>query len=426
MRSPLFSATAIILIVALLLGAFMFQEMVNETTISRIEPQPGEVEIRWNDREGVSERNLKNVAVASAEFGIELLSNLSVSKEGNILLSPLSIWLAMAMLYEGANGSTAEEIARVLHFPENKSLLRENINWFLENFGNHTENYTLKIANSLWVQEGFPVKERYIEILKEFYYAYFQLLDFRGAPEKARDIINGWIENETNGKIKNFFSPESITPATVAVLVNAIYFHGFWSYQFNESLTKKEPFYSSSGKIMVDMMHISEEFKYTEDHDTQVLEMPYKGGNFSMVIVLPKKSTLNISLKNLEKWRRELHLVKANVSFPKFKLDEKFSVKDILEGMGIREVFNPSADLSDMGPGGIFASDVFHETYISVDEKGTEAAAVTGIPIYSAIPPPLPHVEFRVDHPFLFIIEDRSTGAIFFMGWVDEPAACSG
>ncbi len=423
MRNGVISLLTITVIVALLIGAFVFQEaVINKFSTPQIISQPENMEIKWNENEGLSEENLKNVANASAIFGIELLKNLS-NKNGNILFSPLSIWLAMAMLYEGANGTTAEEIARVMHFPENKSLLRENINWFLENFANHSENYTLKIANSLWVQEGFPIKESYAEILKKYYYAYFQLLNFFKNPEYARKIINMWIENETNGKIKDFFPPESITSATVAVLVNALYFHGFWAHPFNGTRTNKEYFYAPSGKIMLDMMHISREFKYTEDNNTQILEMPYRGHNLSMLIVLPKTDVLNISLDNLEKWRQNLHSVDANVSFPKFTLDEKFSLKNMLEDMGIKSVFTPSANLSDMAPGGgIFASDVIHETYVSVDEKGTEAAAATGIPIPACMPPPLKYVEFRVDHPFLFLIQDRSTGAIFFMEWVEEPA----
>lgn len=428
MRSGIISLLTIMTILALLIGAFVFQEaVINKFSTPQLHtyqlnPQPENLEIEWNEKEGLSMENLKNVANASTIFGLELLENLS-DKGGNILLSPLSIWLAMAMLYEGANGTTAEEIAKVMHFPKNKSLLRENIRWFLENFANHTENYTLNIANSLWVQKNFPINERYVEILERYYRAYLQQLDFSANPEGARRTINLWIENETNGKIKNFFPKGSISPATVAVLVNALYFYGFWAHPFNETMTTKEYFYTPSGKVMVDMMHISREFKYTEDNDTQILEMPYKGHNLSMLVILPKTDMLNISLEKLEKWRRSLYSVEANVSFPKFTLDEKYKLKNILENMGIKSVFTSSADLSDMAPGGgIFASDVFHETYVAVDERGTEAAAATEIPIPSCMPPPLPHVEFKVDHPFLFLIQDRSTGAIFFMGWVENPA----
>ncbi|MCD6371011.1 MAG: serpin family protein [Thermoplasmata archaeon] len=425
MEEPIIPTFVIILIIGILIGVFISQEILTNKIQSNIslENTQEKKEIKWNDKGGVTEVNLKNVALASARFGINLLENLSESKKRNIIFSPLSIWLAMAMLYEGANGSTAEEIAKVMHFPENKSLLRENILWFLENFANHTENYTLEIANSLWAQEGFPIKEDYIRILQEYYYAYFQFLNFSTNPERARKIINTWIENETHGMIKDFFAPGEISPLTVAVLVNTLYFHGLWAHPFNETYTTQEYFYTPTQKIKVDMMHIYREFKYTEDEDAQVLEMPYRGGNLSMLVILPKNNnTLNLSIEMLERWRNNLCSMKVNVSLPKFKLDEKFSVKEALEAVGIKRVFEPIADLTDMGPGGLWASDVVHETKVIVNEEGTEAAAATGIPIPCAPPPPLPWVDFRANHPFLFLIQNRDTGAIFFMGWVEEPA----
>ena len=418
MNGRIISVVFITLIVALFIGAFVFQDAVINKFST---PQPiwhsGNIEIKWNEN-GLNEENLENVAKASTIFGLELLQNLS-EKNGNILLSPLSIWLAMAMLYEGANSTTAEEIAKVMHFPENKSLLRENINYFLKKFGNCSENFTLSIANSLWTQNGFPVRNEYVNILKNYYYAYFKLLNFIKDPEKARIIINSWVENKTMGKIKDFFPKDSITKSTVAVLVNALYFHGLWANPFNESETNKGDFHTPNGIVEVDMMHQLNSFRYAEDKDAQIVELPYNGTNLSMLVILPRGNTLNISLENLNKWRENLEMKRVEITFPKFKIDVKFSLKESLEAMGIREVFTGRADLSLISPqGGIFASNVYHETYVSVDERGTEAAAATGISVEYSIPPP--PVEFRVDHPFLFLIQDRSTGAIFFMGWVEE------
>ncbi len=412
------SAAMIMIVTAMLIATYIFQVSVVNKEISKIEPSPGNTKIVWRE-DGLSEENLKNVALASTIFGLELLQNMS-NKNENALFSPLSIWLAMAMLYEGANGTTAEELAKVMHFPTNKSLLRENVRWLLENFGNHTGNYTLKIANSLWVQDGFPVREKYKDILREYYLAHLQLLNFLQNPEEARNIINSWVENETNGKIRNFFPPNSITPSKVAVLVNAMYFYGLWAHPFNASKTDKEHFYTPSGKILIDMMHMSGYFNYTEDRETQVLELPYQGNELSMLIVLPKDKDVTISPEKIKEWKETLIPTKVYLSFPKFKLDEKFSLKTVLENMGIRSVFTPEANMSELSPqGDIFASDVFHETYVSVDEKGTEAAAATGVPVAASIA--LENVRFKVDHPFLFLIQDRNTGAIFFMGWIENP-----
>lgn len=424
MNKLIISTFIVLLISGTLIGAFLSQEILRDKIQANIslENTQGKIEIRWDDR-GVSEVNLKNVALASTYFGINLLENLSESKKGNIVFSPLSIWLAMAMLYEGANSSTAEEIAKVMYFPENKSLLRENINYFLKKFGICSENFTLSIANSLWAQNGFPVRDEYVNILKNYYYAYFKLLNFIKDPEKARIIINSWVENKTMGKIKDFFPKDSITKSTVAVLVNALYFHGLWANPFNESKTNKGDFHTPNGIVEVDMMHQLNFFRYAEDRDAQIIELPYNGTNLSMLVILPKGNTLNISIENLNKWRENLEMKRVDITFPKFKIDAKFSLKESLEAMGIREVFTARADLSLISPErGIFASDVFHETYVSVDERGTEAAAATGIPIEKTSIPS-PPVEFKANHPFLFLIEDRGTGAIFFMGLVEEPVS---
>ena len=203
------------------------------------------------------------------------------------------------------------------------------------------------------------------------------------------------------------------------MLVNALYFHGLWANPFNESETNKGDFHTPNGIMKVDMMNQLNFFRYAEDRGAQIIELPYNRTNLSMLVILPKGNTLNISMENLEKWRENLEMKRVNITFPKFKIDVKFTLKESLEAIGMREVFTPRADLSLISPqGGIFASNVYHETYVSVDERGTEAAAATGISVEYSIPPP--PVEFRVDHPFLFLIQDRSTGAIFFMGWVEE------
>ncbi len=419
------SALVTLLIIAIILGAFVFQVLIAPGELgppTHVNLNPNNQNMTWEN--GVTEKNLKNVAFASSNFALELLSHI-LNESDNTIISPLSIWLALAMLYEGARGTTAEEMRKVMYLPEDRQVLEENIHWFLENFGNQSENYALKIADALWVQQNFNIRQEYVHILQDYYNAYFQYLNFAGDPDGSRKIINSWVENHTNGKIKDLLPPGSINPETVSVLTNAIYFYATWRHPFNESLTNKEFFYTPHGKVLVDMMHKENVLKYTEDDDTQVLELPYRNSNLSMLVLLPKHNTLNLSFDKLVSYRKNLGDAEVNLSFPKFTLTTPtYSLKKPLEKMGLREIFEPSANLTGMFPyGGIFAEDVYHKAYISVDEKGTEAAAATGIPQAAAAPPPMPHVNFTVDHPFLFIIQDRNTGAIFFLGWVADPTA---
>ncbi len=415
MKRERVSATLTLFIIALLLGEFMVQ--VSSNNHSQLNLQPENISIEWEN--GVNEKNIENVAVASNNFGLELLSQI-IDPNNNTIISPLSIWLTLAMLYEGAGGKTADEMRNVLNLPENRSVTRENIHWFLENFERQNENYTLKIADALWVQQDFDIKEEYEQVLKDYYNAYLKALNFRDNPEKARSIINSWIENETNGKIKNLLGKGAINPFTVAVLTNAIYFHAAWLYPFNESLTDKEYFYTPKGKVLVDMMHLQSTLRYAEDKDARILELPYKGSNLSMLVVLPKGKTLNLTLEDLMRWRENLHSARVKLSFPKFTLHTGYSLKEPLEKIGMKDVFSYKSNFTGISPKeGLFPQDVYHKVYISVDEKGTEAAAATAIPIQiTAVMPP---INFVVDHPFFFIIQDRSTGAIFFMGWVANP-----
>ncbi len=422
MKPGKLSAVVSLIIIMLILGAFVFQVLLSpqETYSStlQINLQPESLNLTWS-YEGVNEENLRNVALASGNFGLALLSQI-FNVSNNTVISPLSIWLALAMLYEGARGNTAEEMQNVMYLPENKTILEGSIHWFLEKFGDEEENYTLSIANALWTQEGLDINKSYVQILQDYYNAYFQYLNFRYA-EKARSIINSWVENYTKGKIKNLLPQGSITPDTIAVLTNAIYFRAVWKYLFREQYTEVRAFYTPKGKVMVNMMHQYQNLRYTEDNDAQILELPYRNSNISMLIVLPKHVALNLSMDKIMAWRSSLRYVCANLSLPKFELSTSYKLKKPLERLGLGSVFTPSANLTGILPsGGIYAGNVYHKAYIAVRENGTEAAAATAIPIQKAISP-LPRVDFNVDHPFFFLIQDSKTGAIFFLGWVANP-----
>ena len=188
---------------------------------------------------------------------------------------------------------------------------------------------------------------------------------------------------------------------------------------FDSSLTKRGAFYTPEGKVSAWIMHMEGDFNYWENKDAQVLELPYKKSNLSMVIFLPKKRNMNITLDELMKWRMNLGIAYVNLSLPKFKFTSEYNLKDALSNMGMKQVFTHDANLTGISPEKpLWAEEVYHKGYVSVDEKGTVASGITGTPLAGGI---IPCVNFNANHPFFFTIQDRKTGAIFFMGWVANP-----
>ncbi|VVC02103.1 Serpin (serine protease inhibitor) [uncultured archaeon] len=343
------------------------------------------------------------------------------------------------MTYEGAKGKTAEEMASVLHFPKDLPAMRSGfqaINSYLNAPG---KDYRLSVANALWAEQGYAFLPAYLAAAESYYGGKATNLDFIGATEASRATINSWVENQTNGRIKDLIPQGAISSDTRLVLTNAIYFKGTWVEQFNEELTKEEDFRkSASSTVKAQMMHQEASFNYAENSQLQILQMPYAGtirheeygdiisaGNLSMVIVLPKNDDLSslensLSSQKLSEWQSQLQEQKVDVSLPKFKFESKYMMADDLKVMGMPTAFNPdAADFSGMdGTRDLFISQVIHQAYVDVSENGTEAAAATAVIMAATgmpVPQPAPPV-FRADHPFIFLIEDKGTGTILFMG----------
>ena len=361
------------------------------------------------------ERNANIAANAINLFALKLFENV---KGNNNVFSPLSIWIALAMAYEGAHGITAEEMRKALNFPENKTILRETIAYIMQNFAGG-KDYNLTLANSLWPDERYTINESYVNLVQDYYDAYVQRVDYE-KPEKAREIINSWVENCTHGRIKEMIPPNLLTPLIALVLSNAIYFNATWLEKFE--MTWIDTFYTPEGEIEIPMMHKTAEFGYAEDDEVKVLEMPYKGERFSMLIVLPKdmKSQPRITLERLDAWRRDMRESLVKVTLPRFTVERHYNLKKPLMSMGMRSAFHCDADFSGIGPY-LYMDFVLHDAYIKVTENGTEAAAATGVGMVLGITPY--EYEFNANHPFIFLIQDKDTGAIIFMGEVINPSS---
>jgi len=376
--------------------------------------------------------NAKIFADSSNQFAIDFYKNLKGTEAGNnIFISPYSISAAVAMAYEGANGTTADEIQKVFHFPSDKGSFKSSFAALYKALNPKDAKYILKTANSFWAQKDFSFLTSYLDTLKNYYSSSAFNVDFANAPEENRQIINKWVEDQTEKKIKDLFPEGTINAMTRMVLANAVYFKGKWTDPFDKKATENKNFTTDQNAIIqVPIMQKTENFLYAEDNKTQILTMPYEGDNLSMTILLPKDKKLNslensLSIDKLKGWKTNAQSQKVSVWLPKFNLTLSYNLGDNLAGMGMPSAFDSSAaDFSGMtGKKDLFIGVIVHKAFIDVNEEGTEAAAATGIGMAQSLAPkPEKIIDFHADHPFLFFIQDNITGSILFMGRINNPS----
>jgi serine protease inhibitor len=351
-------------------------------------------------------------------------------QSGNLFFSPESISTALAMAYAGARGETASEMAKTLHFTLPPEKLHPAMGALLRELNAPQEGYQLSVANALWAQHGYTFLDDFLKLLKNDYGAGLNQVDFKGSSETVRSTINQWVEQKTQDKIKDLLQPGSLRPDTRLVLTNAIYFKGNWQTQFDKAQTRDEDFHVSEGQTKTSpLMHREGGFNYFKGPSFQILEIPYKGKDLSMLVLLPDEigglASLEQALTNTQQWLRQLAPVsKVIVTIPKFKMTQQFELGATLGAMGMPAAFSGSANFSGMTGTRDFAiSQVIHKAFVDVNEEGTEAAAATAVTMRALAirvpdqPPPV----FRADHPFVFLIRDNRTESIFFMGRVADP-----
>ncbi|MCG6157480.1 serpin family protein [Rubinisphaera margarita] len=374
-----------------------------------------------------------HVVEGSNQFALDLYSQLA-SEDGNLFYSPGSISLALAMTYAGAAGETQTEMAETLHFPKDAEQLHQGMQ-VLQEFWRQPSKQTgveLRIANRLWGQENYEFLPEFQTVTRTNYGAELVELDFTKA-DTARQRINEWVAKQTEKKITELIPQGGLSPSAKLVLTNAVYFLGNWDSPFKADRTKKEPFHvAAEEKIDVDMMFQADSFQYGENDLLQVLELPYAERNFSMFVFLPRKvdglSKLEeqLTAENVRTWIEEVYREnEVQVHLPKFKTTSQFELGTILQQMGMSTAFKAeAADFTGMTGGrDLFISAVHHKAFVDVNEKGTEAAAATGVvmaPTSAPIEPEEPKV-FRADHPFVFAIRDNRTGMLLFVGRIINP-----
>ncbi len=377
----------------------------------------------------------QTVAQANNTFAFDLYARVH-NTNGNVFYSPSSLSTALAMTYGGARGTTAQEMAKVLHF----SLAPEQLHPAMAQWSQQlitpskAGNYQLSLANAIWLQSGAPFEQAYLDTMQKYYGTSLQLVNFKTQFEQARLSINAWVAERTEKKILNLIKPGMLSDETRLVLTNALYFLSDWADPFEKNATYPQDFHLQDGqKMKVDMMHQTQPMQYMETSDVQVLEKDYKGNDLSMVFILPKKkgalSQLSATWNNTvyEQWVSKLQTRKVEVCLPKFTFNTEYEMSKVLAAMGMPLAFSDQADFSGISRSmPLTISHVVHQAFVRVDEKGTEAAAATAVimkEVSAFVEPPL---VFNADHPFMVILRDKRSGSILFMGCVKEPAASQG
>ncbi len=373
------------------------------------------------------------VVSANLQFGLNLLAELKAqSEEPNLFFSPLSAQIALAMVLNGAENETYNEIASALGVAE-LSLEKTNTehNRLLTLLRSPDPEVKVNIANSLWAQQGFPLERPFVERLTRFYDAYAENLDFAGHPEGALARVNGWIEEKTEGLIPTLFQQGDFTPLTRVVLVNTLYFKGKWQNPFDKEATSETPFHLEDGTTKpVPMMRTSGKYPYLRGEGFQAVALPYGKGELRFYLFLPDEGhTLAEFLKSLtaERWRQwmaQFEMAEGDVGLPRFRIESSLPLNEPLKALGIQHAFEPNrADFSRMNRQHgreLYISKAVQKAIIQVDEEGTEAAAATGV-VVGITAMPAHRFSVIADRPFLFAIVHQPTGVVLFMGTVRAP-----
>lgn len=375
-----------------------------------------------------TETRVEALVAGNTAFAIDLYHQLRAA-EGNLFFSPYSISIALAMTYAGARGNTEAQMAQVLHFELGQDALHPAFADLEAHLAQIQAkgDIALHVANSLWPQAGYTFLAVFLELCQRCYGVTITPVDYASDQEAARQLINAWVEEKTNDKIKDLLKPPHVTPLTTLILVNAIYFKGNWAHQFDPEDTDDGPFYLATGDtVSVPLMSQKARFGYQATKDLQVLELPYVGEDLSMLVLLPQERDglpaleAALTVENLALWTQDLHATEVQVLLPRYKLSGQFDLGGTLEAMGMVDAFD-EADFSGMtGQRDLFISAVVHKAFVDVNEEGTEAAAATAVVMGRGFSP---SPVFRADHPFLFLIRENSTGSVLFLGRVVDPTA---
>lgn len=402
----------------LLLAALLFVSAACNNDDELIIP-PSDIEL--------TEKSAK-IIESDNRFGLELFHQLidADTKHKNMMMSPLSVSLALAMAYNGAEGNTREEMEQMLH---KLNLTPDEINQSYKTLVAALKSHDLKveldIANGIFYHKNYTIKNSFLNTNKEYYSAEVRALDFANSASTLK-TINDWVKNKTREKIDKII--EVISPYDVMVLVNAVYFNGEWTYQFEKDNTADRVFFYDNGSsAQLPTMMIKGTFNYYRHNQFEMIELPYGGGKYSMLVLVPGEGySANeiarlMTPSNMNDWTSKMNKFDKKVFLPRFEFKYESGLVDHLKKLGMKDAFVPSlANFKGItDEQNLFISEVKHKSYIKVDERGTEAAAVTGI-VFETTSVGSENI-FAADRPFVFAIKEKDTNALLFIGKLTDP-----
>ncbi|MBU8918046.1 serpin family protein [Bacillus sp. FJAT-29953] len=370
----------------------------------------------------------REIVSANNQLGMKLLTEIGAGNGGNTVISPTSLLMALSMVYNGADGATKEEMAKVLQTTgmDATELSQANAS-MMSMLHKHSKQIQLNIANSIWLNKDFHFQDDFATNNRDYFNAEIKEIDINDS--KSVPLINDWVKKSTNGKIKEIIEAP-LDPDLVVVLINAIYFNGKWQYEFDKEQTKEQTFNLTEGTTKkVPLMTLNEKLAYLETEDFQAVSLPYGDGQMSMKIFLPRESSnlaefqKMLTTENWEKWNSEFTEKKGTVLLPKFQLEYEVILNDLLKNLGMETAFDSRANFSKMvkETDPIMISEVKQKTFIDVNEAGTEAAAATSVQMVkesASIDNPF---FIEVNRPFFMAITEEESGTILFMGLISDP-----
>ncbi|XP_069709667.1 ovalbumin-like [Phaenicophaeus curvirostris] len=384
-----------------------------------------------------------SIGAASTEFCFDVFKEIRVQHVNeNIFYSPLAIISALSMVSLGAKENTRDQIDKVFHFDkitgfgeaiESQCSTAVGVHTSLKNVFDQitkpSDNYSLAFASRLYAEKTYPILPEYLQCVKDLYKGGLETIDFQTAADQARELINSWVEDETNGMIQNILRPSSVNPQTKIILVNAIYFKGIWEKAFKDEDTQEVPFRITEQETKpVQMMYQIGSFKVAEvaSEKIKILELPYASRKLSMLVLLPddvyglEQLEAAITLEKLKEWTSSIVMEEkiTKVYFPRMKIVEKYNLTSVLTAFGITDIFSSLANLSGISSTeSLKVSEAVHEAFVEIHEAGREVvgSARSGIEATSVLE------EFKADHPFLFLIKHNPTSSILFFGRCFSP-----
>jgi serpin B len=381
----------------------------------------------------VPEETLRDVARDNLSFALDVMR--ASKPKGNFFFSPHGLTMTLAMAYGGARGNTRDQMRHALHFTLPDDRLHQAIDALDQTAAPYIQvppdagagRFCLRSVHAVWASKGRTFRGSYIDLLATNYGAGLRVLDFATKPDESRQAINRWVGDETEQRIPELLGPGTIERDTALVLTNAIYFLAPWAHPFGSGNTRSGPFRRPDRSTSTArFMHEMETHGMTKGTDYQAVELDYIGGQESMFVVMPREGTLDSFVASLDAQRIErmlggLSTKMVALALPRFTVRSNLSGMDALENLGMTDAFDSNADFSGMdGTRGVAIRDVVQQASVSVDERGTEAAAATGVVMQVGLPE---HETLTIDGPFLFLIRDKATSAVLFLGLVVDAGA---